>query len=181
MKKITLLIVCIIFLIFTNCKKEDTEVNDVKAKEEVIDDSYNIILDVVIKKDDDVALYYTTDGSVEFKIEPIWQGVKGSELVQQIVFKLPKDIKPTQFRFDFGMNPKQEDIYLNKVTFKYIGKERVIAIPELVDYFRANDNYCTFDAVTGLIQAKKGPNTNGSSSSIYPHEKNLGPELSKLF
>jgi hypothetical protein len=181
MKKSILLLLSTITLVLVSCKKESSEKEDI-VQEEVVDNAFNVVLDVIIKQDDDVALYYTTDGSVDFsKIEPIWQGVKGSPLAQQIKYKLPEGVKPTQFRFDFGMNPKQEDIYFTKVTFSYLGKEKVVACPEMVDFFRANDNYCTFNTETGLIQAK--PNVDGKRvfPSIYPHEKNLQPELEKLF
>lgn len=181
MKKSVLLLVFAISIAFVSCKKEKSVDSLDVVKEEIVEDkTFNVVLDVVIKQDDDIALYYTTDGSVDFsKIEPIWQSVKGSSSAQQITYKLPEGTKPTEFRVDFGLNPKQEDIYFNKITFKHLGAERTIACPEMVDFFRANDNYCTFNPATGLIQAKT---VDGKRffPSIYPHEKNLMPELVKL-
>ena len=77
------------------------------------------------------------------------------------------------------MKENQEDIYFNKITFNHLGAERVIACPEMVDFFRADDNNCSFDPATGLIKAKI---VNGKRAvpSIYPQEKNLMPELQKL-
>jgi hypothetical protein len=182
MKKTILLLVSIASLSLTSCKKESSSENNESLQQPVVDETFNVILDVIIKKDDDIALFYTTDGSVDFsKNVPIWQGVKGSDTQQQIVFKLPKDVKPNEFRFDLGRNPLQEDIYFKKVTFSYIGKSREIACPELVDFFRANDNYCTFDHLTGLVKVKPSPNGERFFPSIYPHELKLKPEIEKLY
>jgi hypothetical protein len=182
MKKSIVLLVFAISFAVTGCKKQDaTEENKEPAAEVVLDKSFNVILDVTIKHDDDIALYYTTDGSVDFtKIQPIWQGVKGSELAQQVTYKLPEGVKPTEFRIDFGLKPNKEDMYFKKITFKYLGKERAIACPEMVEFFRANDTYCTFDAATGLLRGKV---VDGklSSPSVYPHETKLTPELEKLY
>jgi len=180
MKKFVFLL--IITFSTLSCKKESNKSSDSDITIQELDESFNVVLDLVIKKDDDIALFYTTDGSVDFsKIPPIWQGVKGSESVQQIVFKLPLDAKPTQFRFDLGRNPEQGDIFLKKVTFKYIGKSREIGCPELVDFFRANDTYCTFDHITGLVKVKESLTGETNFPSIYPHEENLMAEIEKLY
>lgn len=182
MKKSVLLLVFAASLAVVGCKKEKSvDSLDTLQEEVTIDKSFNVILDIVMKEDDDIALYFTTDGSVDFsKIEPIWQSVKGSASAQQITYKLPEGTKPTEFRFDLGLNAKQGDIYLNKVTFKHMGAERTIACPEMVDFFRANEDNCTFDPATGLIKSKI---VDGKRRfpSIYPHETKLTPELVKLY
>lgn len=180
MKKSVLLLVFAMSMTILSCKKEKTEDSEA-PKEEAITNAFQVVLDVVIKEDDEISLYYTTDGTVDFtKIPALAQKIKGSPTVQQISYNLPEGVKPTEFRIDFGYNPKQEDIYFNKITFKYLGKERAIACPEMIDFFRANDNYCIFDPVTGLIQAKT---IDGKRyfPSIYPHEKKVMPELQKLW
>lgn len=181
MKKSVLLLVFAMAMTVTGCKKEKEEDNAEPVKEEVVDKSFIIVLNAVIKQDDDIALYYTTDGTADFsKVTPIWQGIKGNPSAQQIAFKLPEGVKPTEFRIDFGLKENQDDIYFNKITFKHLGAERIIACPEMVDFFRADDNTCSFDPATGLIKAKI---TNGkrAAPSIYPQEKNLLPELQKLY
>jgi len=160
------------------CKDEKSEETKTEApKEEVISNAFNVKLDVVIKQDAQILLFYTTDGGTDFsKITPLGYDLKGSPSPQQINFTLPEGVQPTEFRIDFGKNPKQEDIYFNKITFKYLGKERAIACPEMLDYFRADDNNCTFNTTTGLIQTKEG-----KSPSVYPNEKNLLAALQKLW
>ena len=180
MKKSVLLLVLAISMAVTSCKNEKAQENVEAVKEEVVDNSFNVIVDAVIKQDDDVALYYTTDGTSDFsKVTPIWQGVKGNASAQQITFKLPEGTKPTEFRIDFGLKENQEDIYFNKITFSHLGAERIIACPEMVYFFRADDNNCSFDPATGLIKAKIVAGKR-AVPSIYPQEKNLMPELQKL-
>ncbi len=180
MKKSVLLLVLAISMTVGSCKKEQSADTAEPVAEAVVDKSFNVVLDVVIKQDDDIALFYTTDGSEDFsKVTPIWQGVKGSPTAQQITFKLPEGVKPTAVRMDFGLKENQEDIYFNKITFNHLGAERIIACPEMVDFFRADDSKCSFDPATGLIKAKI---VDGKRAvpSIYPQQINLMPELQKL-
>lgn len=181
MKKSVLLLVFAISMTVGSCKKEQSVDNaDAVTEEVVVDKVFSVVLDAVIKQDDDIALYYTTDGSTDFsKVIPIWQAVKGNPSAQQITFKLPEGTKPTEFRIDFGLKENQEDIYFNKITFSHLGAERTIACPEMVDFFRADDNNCSFDPATGLIKAKIVAGKR-AVPSIYPQEKNLMPELEKL-
>ncbi len=181
MKSKIVLVLSTATLLMMGCKKEKDIENLEVVNQEVVEESFSVTLDFIMKKDDDIALYYTTDGSTDFgKTPPIWQAVKGSEVSQQLTFKLPAGVKPTEFRFDFGLKKDQGDVYFTKVTFKNKGLEKVISCPDMVQFFRANETYCTYDAATGLIKSKT---INGvvQSPSIYPHEKNLLPELEKLF
>ncbi|MGC4040936.1 MAG: hypothetical protein QM710_09195 [Flavobacterium sp.] len=183
MKKSVLLLVFALSMTVIGCKKEKAEDNSEAPKEEVVaSNGFNVVLDVVIKQDDEVLLFYTTDGGTDFsKIPPLTQKVKGSASPQLISYTLPEGAKPTEFRVDFGTNPQKEDIYFNKITFRNLGKERTIACPEMLDYFRANDTYCTFNTTTGLIQTKTSPSGEKYSASIYPHEKNVLAALEKLW
>lgn len=164
----------------SGCKDEKSVDNLDVVKSEVIDNSFKVTLDVIVKENDDFSLFYTEDGSTDFtKIKPIWMSVKGSETSQKVIYSLPEDVIPTQLRLDFGINKIQKDVVLNSVTMEFKGKSKTIGCPELVSFFRADENKCTFDHVTGLIKAK---NIDGVRQfpSLYPHEKALGAELEKL-
>ena len=78
------------------------------------------------------------------------------------------------------MNEEQQDIVFESITMEYMGQSRVIARPELVSFFRADDSKCSFDHVTGVIKAlvKDGKR---QYPSLYPHETMLSPEIEKLF
>jgi hypothetical protein len=170
----------LITVFFTGCK-DDKSVDSLDVvKPEVVDNSFKVTLKVIVKKNDDFALYFTEDGSINFfDVKPIWQGVKGSDSEQDVSFTLPEDAYPTQFRFDLGLKQDQEDIVIKGVKMTYQGKTFEANGARFFQFFRADENQCTADVATGTIKAvvkdgvRKGP-------SLYPHQTILGPELLKL-
>ena len=108
--------ILIVFTIFS-CKDEKSIDNlEVVKPEAVVDPNFKVTVNVIVKKDDDFCLFYTEDGTADFKGDPIWTGVKGNESVQPIVYTLPKDIYPTQLRLDFGLKKDQEDIVFKSLV-----------------------------------------------------------------
>lgn len=180
--KFSLLFCSFFFTILFGCKNE-TPIDNLEVispKSEKFDvDLFKITLNVVVKKDDDFAIFYTTDGSTDFKIAPIWHAVKGNSDAQEIKIELPNNIFPTQLRMDFGLKQDQEDVVLKSVILEYKDKKREISGLEIANFFRADENKCTFDRNTGIIKAvvKDGKK---ESPSLYPQESFLGPELKKL-
>lgn len=178
----TKIILGIFFLtiLFTGCKNEKSVDNLELVKPEVVDTNFKVIVDVIVKKDDDFALYYTTDGSINFfSIPPVWQGVKGGEGVQQVTFIVPDEIIPTQVRVDFGMKQDQPDIVLKKMTLMYMGKTFILEGTKIFDYFQADVNQCAADSATGTITAKVKEGKR-LTPSIYPNPELLGKEIELL-
>lgn len=181
MKAKIVLLVTLISTLLIGCKNEKSVDSLEVVQQEVLDDNFKITLDVIVKKDDNLSLYYTEDGSIDFSnAPPIWVGVKGSDGSQEVIFNFPQEVRPTQLRLDFGMNEEQPDVVFEMITMEYMGQSRVIARPELVSFFRADDSKCSFDHVTGVIKAlaKDGKR---QYPSLYPHESALAAELAKLF
>jgi len=180
MKHKVLLIIGFISLFTVSCKNEkSTESLEVVAPD-AKDNIFRVTLKVIASKDDDFALFYTEDGSINFfDVKPIWQGVKGRETEQEVVFQLPEGVYPTQLRFDLGLNKEQSDIVIKGVKFSYNDNEFNANGAEFFNYFRADENQCTADPMTGIIKAKlvngerKGP-------SLYPHQDVLGAKLPEL-
>ncbi|MBN8640956.1 MAG: hypothetical protein J0L86_04010 [Flavobacteriales bacterium] len=165
---------------FTSCKDEKSIDNLKVVTPEEVDTSFKVTLKAIVKKQDDFALFYTEDGSINFfDVKPIWMGVKPSETEQDITFSLPEDVYPTQLRLDLGLNKDQEDIIIKGITFSYKGKKFEAMGANFFNYFRADENQCTADVATGTIKAvvkdgvRKGP-------SLYPHEVPLSKELQNL-
>jgi len=169
-------------LTFTLSCKKDNKIESLELiQHEFTDSSFKVTLDVIVKKDDDFSLYFTDDGSIDFSQNPpIWVGVRGKETSQKVYFILPKEVRPTQLRLDFGLNQEQPDIILENVTLEFMGKSRTIGRPELVSFFRADETKCTFDHISGVIKALDNEGKK-LSPSLYPHESNLFPEIDKLF
>lgn len=163
---------------FTGCKNESSKENQSKT-EQFIDETYRVTLDVTVKKNHDFQIYYTDKTSADFnEKESLWIKVKGSELPQKIVFVIPKDILPTLFRLDFGLNNQQEDITLHSVRVDYLGKKFVVSGKEIANFFRPiEDTKINFE--TGVISPiiKDGK---GIEPVLYPQEIPLEKELKKL-
>ena len=180
MKARIILSILLVSVFFTGCKNDKSvDSLEVVKPEVAVDNTFKVTLNVIVKKDDDFALFYTEDGTCDFKDTPIWQGVKGNENSQEIKYTLPNDVYPTQLRLDFGLKKDQEDITLRSVILEYKDKRKQISGAELITFVRADDSKCTFDPNTGLIKALV-KNGEKQSPSLYPQEANLGPELKKL-
>lgn len=184
MKNIGLFLMVLVSLVIYSCKNSKEGTTDSKNNTTQVqpnDSIFKVSLEVLAKKDDNFCLFYTTDGSTDFtQIEPIWTDVKGNENFQTIEYKLPKGVKPTQLRLDFGIKKEQPDVVLNKVVLSYNGKEKLIGLAGLGNYFHQDDSKCTFDPNTGVMKAitKDGER---KFPSLYPHEENLGPVIQELF
>lgn len=170
----------IIFLFsFVGCKNENTETsNSVSEVEETVK-QFKVTLNFIAAKKDDFCLLYTEDNTVNFGENGVWKSIEGSENEQKVEFELPKDIFPTHLRLDLGIKPDQSDITLKSVILEYNGNRREIAGQELGLFFRADENTCTFDPVTGLVKSniKNGVRQN---PSLYPQEPTLKQEIEKL-
>lgn len=180
MKTRIILSILLVTVFFTGCKNDKSVDSLDVVKPEVVDNSFKIVLKAIIKKDDDVALYYTEDGTTNFyDVKPIWQGVKGSENEQEITYTLPADVYPTQIRFDLGLKKDQEDITVKGVRMTYLGKTFEAYGPKFWLFFRDDKNQCTVDINTGIVKAvvKDGER---KMPSICPQQDVLGPELVKL-
>ncbi len=178
----TRIILSILFVatVFTGCKNDKSVDSLEVVKPEVVDNSFKVALRVIVKKDDDFALYFTEDGSTNFySVKPMWQGVKGSENEQEVVYTLPEDVYPTQIRFDLGLKKDQEDITVKGVKMTYQGKTFEAYGPKFWLFFRDDLNQCKADINTGLVKAAV-ENGERKVPSICPQQDILGPELIKL-
>ena len=164
--------------IFTSCKKEKSVDSLDVVKPEVVDNNFQVTLDIIVKKNDDFALFYTEDGTADFKEAPIWIGVKGNEALQKVVFNLPKNTIPTHLRIDFGINKDQEPMTIINYKMTYAGKTFETPGASFFRYFRPNEECTQIDKEKGLIiPVKKGEKYFGPS--FYP-EQLLCDEIVKL-
>lgn len=180
MKTRIILSILLVTVFFTGCKNDKSVDSLEVVTSEVVDNSFKIVLKAIVKKDDDIALYYTEDGTTNFyDVKPIWQGVKGSENEQEISYTLPADAYPTQIRFDLGLKKDQEDITIKGVKMTYLGKTFEAYGQKFWLFFRDDKNQCNADNNTGIVTAvvKDGER---KMPSICPQQDVLGPELLKL-
>ncbi|AWI25074.1 hypothetical protein [Flavobacterium pallidum] len=145
---------------------------------EVEADVFKVVINAVVKKNDDFCVLYTQNGSLEFN-EGTWKGVTGMENEQAIEIALPANVYPTQLRLDLGKGQEQDDMVIKSVKFEYAGKTRELKGAELGLFFRPDPSKCTFDSSTGVIKAlvKDGKK---QTPSLYPNEAIMAAELPKL-
>jgi uncharacterized protein YciU (UPF0263 family) len=134
-----------------------------------VEDVFEVILDVIAKKDEAFQVYYTDQTSDKFNEEQsIWIETKGSDFQQKVSFKLPKDFYPKLIRVDFGLKDKQEDIVLNSIEIKHLDKSVFLEGIQIANYFRPLDK-TEIDFNTGVIKAKF-ENGKRIEPVLFPHE-----------
>lgn len=162
-----------------SCKNDVKQAEEAKP-EQVVEKQFVVTLDLIAKKDDNIHLYYTQDRSINFQeVESVWAEIKGSDNVQQVVFKLPEDVVPTDFRLDlgYGKNIEQKEIVLNKISFKYYDKMFVASGANIFNYFYPNQENTIVDKQTGVLKRKVIDQP--TAPSLYPHTT-LEEELIKI-
>lgn len=167
----------IIVLILHGCS-ENAGVRQYQTKEAT--PTFEVSLEAVVSQDDDFALYYTTNGTIDFTQKPpIWVKVKGQGKAQQIGFKLPEGVFPTQLRLDLGRNPAQDAIDVVAVRMQYQHKR--VDLPEayVFSYFRADVNSTHANSSTGKISGRV-ENGKRRTPSLYPKEGPLSEQLEYL-
>lgn len=135
MKK-SILLFFVLSAMFVACKGDNNQEKEVKVKKPV----FNIALDLLIKKDDSLQVFYCEDGDEEFHgAKTVWSSVKGNEDFQEILFSLPEDVLPTKLRIDVSNNKNQDPIEVKGITLKYIDKTFQAKDTMFFQYFIPND------------------------------------------
>lgn len=157
------------FTLFS-CKDKEANVEPAAEAPKEVSKEFTVTLDVKVKKDDSFHVYYSEDGTDNFVEEnSVWAEFKATpDTNQQIAFKLPDGVFPTQLRIDFGANNQQEDIQLNGLTMGYAGKSFDIPVGQFLTYFTPNPENAKYDQVTGVITPLKKGQTPYFGPSFYP-------------
>lgn len=129
----------VVLLAATGCKK-DKQADAASGVDQVAGDaSIQVVVDLVVKKNDDFQLFYSDDRSLEFtQQKSAWFSVIGKNESQQLVFNLPGEALITNLRFDVGQNPEQDEIIINSMVIKQHDKEMEISGEEFFMYFAPN-------------------------------------------
>lgn len=166
-RTLTYILFCFFLL---SCKKKNDNKNG----------NIEVIVNIVIKNDNDIILYYK-DGSNEWFVDEktVWVGVKGSENIQQTIFKINSNILPNDFRLDIGRNyfKGKETIQIKKFVLKYYDKSLVIPEDKFNLFFKGNE-YVTYDEFTKTYILDK--NKDGSYDPFFETTMEFYPELLKL-
>lgn len=142
------LLIMLTTMLLSNCKEEtkktaeDSNVVIEKAEEnKSLTKNSEISLNAKILNDDTIRLYYGYLGEAFSEERVVYLPVKGSENIQDIVFKLPQKETLEQLRIHFGKNNKDQEILLNKFIFKIGGNEFFVSAAELTNYFSLSPSF----------------------------------------
>ena len=164
--KVKVIIAVLTFFFLLSCNKS-------------VKEDFSINIDLVIKQNDSIQLFYSDDGTLNFtEKKSFWKKIKGSPRNQTIKLVIPKNILPNQLRIDFGRNPKQEAIVLNKVELNYAKQEIILKGYEIYTLFRIDDSNTILDKRKGTLNRKTLNQLVGPS--IYPFGDKLKKRLQHL-
>lgn len=170
MKQKNIVIFIIIFFIFLSCKRYDTIQNG----------NVEVILDFVMKNDNDLVLYYK-DGTNEWFLDEKSVGiaVKGSKDIQQVTFKIDLKTLPNDYRLDIGRNyfVGQDTVQIKKFVLKYYDNKFLIPEGEFGKYFKGNE-YIRYDEKSKAYILNK--NKDGLYDPFFETTMDFYPELLKL-
>lgn len=158
-----------LFFLFSLISCEDSNKNS----------NFVLNVDLVIKKDDSLHIYYKKGGTINFnENESFWVRVKGQNKNQKVAIEFPKDIVPNQVRIDFSRNLEQREIIFNKFEFAYRGNSFVAKGKDIYKYFRVDDSNTLLNKEFGSLTRKDTTTTVGPS--LYPNGYYLAVKLDEL-
>lgn len=164
------------------CKKDQTGTDQNGQPTVNQKENFSVELNVITEKDDDFAVYYTEDGSINFDADHVvWHGVKARPESQKVTIDLPEEIVPTDIRIDFGIKRKQDqgDVTLEKFKISYYGKNFEARGSDFLKYFVKNDSIeSVVDDAKGTITFHK--NLKNSVTPFYYPSKPILDEIAKM-
>ncbi len=179
MKTKNFIIAAVISIVFVSCKNNQETEKKEETPKVAVKENFSVDFEVIAPKADDFAVYYTEDGTINFSGEnALWRGVLAQpNKVQTVTVDFPKDIVPTNIRFDFGNSKQQDDLILQKFKLSYYGKNFEAQGSDFFKYFAQNDSIKTqINPANGTITFLKNIN----SVPYYFPNKPLLDEISRI-
>jgi hypothetical protein len=151
MKTKSILVSLFAVLALVSCKKEfEKKEGDQKLAE--LEETFDVNFNLVIEKDDTFQLYYTEDGTLNFSDDKsVKSVVRGNTNAQDVLFKLPARVLPSNIRLDFGDNPEQVSVVVNSMKLKYLNNEFIATKDLVTQYFYLFNEQVKYDAPKSSI------------------------------
>ena len=172
------ILVTVLSISFSSCKKEEKQVEEAPVVEQNNQFTVMVVAEAAAK--DDFAVYYTEDGTVNFTDEKaVWAGIPGGSQAETLTFKLPEELVPTQIRLDFGLNKEQGNVKVSKVALEFYGKSFQFKGSDFFTYFQPNEYVTTeVDSAGGTMTILKGKGQ-FQTPFFYP-QQTLVDEIAKI-
>lgn len=151
MKTKTLITLLFISTILFSCKKDGDAVNNDEKKD--VNPKFTVEVDASSKKSDNFALYYSEDGTTDFKdMNTVWCGINGGGKLQKVKFELSEEKVPTHIRLDLGLKKDQDSVVIKNVKVSYYGNSYEFIGSDFFKYFIQNDEFNTkVDVANGTL------------------------------
>ncbi|MHC0444414.1 hypothetical protein ACWA1F_03340 [Flavobacterium sp. 3-218] len=155
MKKQLICINLVLLTLFISCKNKE----EAQPVEELKTNTFDVIVDLKIEKDDELILFYKDPSIAYFDAKnTVYNGVKGKTESQQVTFSIPEGILPNDIRFDVSSNKDQNPVIINSITLSFEGRVFKIEQKDILKYFTPNE-FIKFDEETGTASFfEKGEN-----------------------
>ena len=173
MKKKLIFINLVLLTLFSSCKNKE----EVTTVEEVKANTFDVIIDLKIEKNDELILFYKDPSIAYFDDKnTVYNGVKGNAESQLVTFSIPEGILPNDIRFDVSSNKEQTSVIINSITLSFEGRIFKIEQKDILKYFTPNE-FIKFDEETGEVSFIK----NGESFDPYFLTKpTIYPEIERV-
>ena len=170
MRKIFLLVTSMVLTLSSCGKKEEVKDETLKVNPK----TFKVEIEGIFKKDDELILFWK-DKSISFFDDnhTIYQGIKGSEVPQKVIFEFQEGDIPNDIRLDISSKKEQKEITLNYVKFEQESRSFMILKDKFTEFFRPNE-FITLDAKTGLITTKE---LNGGYDPIFFTTPKIYPQM----
>lgn len=175
MKAVKYLICSLIIVFLISCKDKK------EADQPLIENVFTITINAKVSKDDTFQVFYNESNDAQTPFEEkysIFTAVKGSDQDQDIVFKLPEDVFPTQIRLDFGINKSQTEISISNFKINYKQKSFEAKGSNFFNYFTPDTVFVKVDKVNS--KAIPFVNKDGGYDPMFISKNELNQEILKL-
>ena len=122
---------------------------------------FTVTLNVIAKNDDGFQVFYKeiNDDTKPFEeANAINVAFKGSDKPQDLVFNLPVDVFPTDFRIDVGNNKDTKEVVINNFKMTYNNKNFEAKGAAFFNYFTPDTNFVKYDVAGSKILPITGAN-----------------------
>jgi hypothetical protein len=178
MKASKLLSFLLVIITVLSCKDEKNP--DAEQSQDKLPETFNVAFTLTVPEDDTFELYYTQDGTLNFGVDaPVKTLVKGSDAPQEVLFKLPENVLPSNIRLDFGNNKSQGAIKVGGIRLKYFDKKFEEKGDVVKKYFYFNDFQVKYDEKAGTM-VPVVPTGNAIYDPLMWSNELLGVELKKI-
>lgn len=121
---------------------------------------FSVDMQVTTKKTDNFCMYFSEDGTTNFKDNnAIWKGVNGGKEKEIVSFALTDEKIPTHIRLDFGLKQDQDSVVVKNIKVDYYGNTYEFKGSDFFNYFIKDEQFLTkIDSTKGTltILAKEG-------------------------